>query len=73
MSGMQICLRIQETPEEQWRNENSKGKKGLVPVPYVEKYRPSSTSGLALIGGQWTGKGLRINVSGQMAEKCNAN
>lgn len=58
-------LKIQEKSEEQWWNEDSKGKREFIPVPYVEKYRPASTSGLAVIGGQWTGKGLRINVSGQ--------
>ncbi|MBN3310125.1 CRK protein, partial [Amia calva] len=40
-------LRILEKPEEQWWNaQNSEGKVGMIPVPYVEKYRPSSpTSG----------------------------
>ncbi|KAB0406006.1 hypothetical protein E2I00_008698 [Balaenoptera physalus] len=45
-------LKIQEKPEEQWWNEDSKGTRALIPVPYVEKYRPASISGLAVIGGQ---------------------
>ncbi|KAG2458793.1 CRK protein, partial [Polypterus senegalus] len=36
-------LRILEKPEEQWWNaQNSFGRSGMIPVPYVEKYRPSS-------------------------------
>ncbi|TKC42478.1 hypothetical protein EI555_006276, partial [Monodon monoceros] len=41
--------KIQEKSEEQWWNEDSKGKRELIPVPYVGKYRPASTSGLAVI------------------------
>ncbi|KAJ8783772.1 hypothetical protein J1605_008815 [Eschrichtius robustus] len=48
-------LKIQEKPEEQWWNEDSKGKRALIPVPYVEKYRPASISGLAVIGGHSKG------------------
>nr|XP_006112401.1 adapter molecule crk [Pelodiscus sinensis] len=45
-------LRIRDKPEEQWWNaEDSDGKRGMIPVPYVEKYRPSSASVSALIGG----------------------
>ena len=36
-------LRIRDKPEEQWWNaEDSEGKRGMIPVPYVEKYRPAS-------------------------------
>ncbi|XP_034994718.1 adapter molecule crk isoform X1 [Zootoca vivipara] len=46
-------LRIREKPEEQWWNaEDSEGKRGMIPVPYVEKYRPSSASVSAPIGGR---------------------
>ncbi|XP_032644172.1 adapter molecule crk isoform X2 [Chelonoidis abingdonii] len=45
-------LRIRDKPEEQWWNaEDSDGKRGMIPVPYVEKYRPSSASVSTLIGG----------------------
>ncbi|XP_077167689.1 adapter molecule crk isoform X1 [Paroedura picta] len=45
-------LRIWEKPEEQWWNaEDSDGKRGMIPVPYVEKYRPASTAVSAPIGG----------------------
>ncbi|XP_051848159.1 adapter molecule crk isoform X3 [Antechinus flavipes] len=46
-------LRIRDKPEEQWWNaEDSEGKRGMIPVPYVEKYRPASASVSALIGGR---------------------
>lgn len=45
-------LRIRDKPEEQWWNaEDSEGRRGMIPVPYVEKYKPPPTSGSALIGG----------------------
>ncbi|KFP21171.1 Adapter molecule crk, partial [Egretta garzetta] len=45
-------LRIWDKPEEQWWNaEDSEGKRGMIPVPYVEKCRPSSASVSTLIGG----------------------
>lgn len=41
-------LRVLEKPEEQWWNaQNSEGRAGMIPVPYVEKYRPSSPNSLA--------------------------
>ncbi|XP_075052842.1 adapter molecule crk [Mixophyes fleayi] len=44
-------LRIRDKPEEQWWNaEDSEGRRGMIPVPYVEKYRPP-TPGSTLIGG----------------------
>ncbi|KAM4648406.1 adapter molecule crk isoform 2-T6 [Amazona ochrocephala] len=46
-------LKIRDKPEEQWWNaEDSEGKRGMIPVPYVEKYRPSSASLSAPIGGR---------------------
>ncbi|KAM4796480.1 adapter molecule crk isoform 2-T2 [Rhinophrynus dorsalis] len=46
-------LRIRDKPEEQWWNaEDNEGRRGMIPVPYVEKYRPPSTPGSALIGGR---------------------
>ncbi|XP_074779216.1 adapter molecule crk isoform X5 [Athene noctua] len=45
-------LKIRDKPEEQWWNaEDSEGKRGMIPVPYVEKYRPSSASVSTPIGG----------------------
>ncbi|XP_030648376.1 adapter molecule crk-like isoform X1 [Chanos chanos] len=40
-------LRVLEKPEEQWWNAaNQEGRAGMIPVPYVERYRPASpTSG----------------------------
>uniref|UniRef100_A0A3B3B723 Adapter molecule crk n=1 Tax=Oryzias melastigma TaxID=30732 RepID=A0A3B3B723_ORYME len=36
-------LRVLEKPEEQWWNAaNQEGQIGMIPVPYVEKYRPAS-------------------------------
>uniref|UniRef100_A0A3Q4AQK0 Adapter molecule crk n=1 Tax=Mola mola TaxID=94237 RepID=A0A3Q4AQK0_MOLML len=41
-------LRVLEKPEEQWWNaQNSEGRAGMIPVPYVEKYRPASPSSMA--------------------------
>lgn len=41
-------LRVLEKPEEQWWNaQNSEGRAGMIPVPYVEKYRPASPSSVA--------------------------
>lgn len=41
-------LRVLEKPEEQWWNaQNSEGRTGMIPVPYVEKYRPASPSAAA--------------------------
>ncbi|XP_062815799.1 adapter molecule crk [Anolis carolinensis] len=35
-------LRIREKPEEQWWNaEDGEGRRGMIPVPYVEKCRPA--------------------------------
>ncbi|KAB0369518.1 hypothetical protein FD755_018511 [Muntiacus reevesi] len=53
-------LKIRDKPEEQWWNaEDSEGKRGMIPVPYVEKYRPASASV------------TKINVSGQWEGECN--
>lgn len=44
-------LRVLEKPEEQWWNaQNSEGRAGMIPVPYVEKYRPASPSSAAVSG-----------------------
>lgn len=42
-------LRVLEKPEEQWWNAaNQEGRAGMIPVPYVEKYRPASPTTAAL-------------------------
>lgn len=42
-------LRVLEKPEEQWWNAaNQEGRAGMIPVPYVEKYRPASPTAAAL-------------------------
>lgn len=41
-------LRVLEKPEEQWWNAaNQEGRAGMIPVPYVEKYRPASPTATA--------------------------
>ncbi|XP_059932033.1 adapter molecule crk [Gadus macrocephalus] len=61
-------LRVLEKPEEQWWNaENSECRAGMIPVPYVEKYRPSSPS--ALVGPGTTGCPPPLgNSDGSMAQ-----
>ncbi|TNN42923.1 Adapter molecule crk [Liparis tanakae] len=45
-------LRVLEKPEEQWWNaQNSEGRAGMIPVPYVEKYRPGSPNSAAAAAG----------------------
>lgn len=55
-------LRVLEKPEEQWWNaQNSEGRAGMIPVPYVEKYRPASPTsmmGQGAAGGQQAGGGM---------------
>ncbi|XP_040036377.2 adapter molecule crk [Gasterosteus aculeatus] len=42
-------LRVLEKPEDQWWNAaNQEGRAGMIPVPYVEKYRPSSPTAAGL-------------------------
>ncbi|EPQ02755.1 Adapter molecule crk [Myotis brandtii] len=49
-------LKIRDKPEEQWWNaEDMEGKRGMIPVPYVEKYRPVPASVSAMIGGNQEG------------------
>lgn len=50
-------LRVIEKPEEQWWSAADRdGRSGMIPVPYVEKYRPASpTSPFATTGGQQQG------------------
>lgn len=55
-------LRVLEKPEEQWWNAaNQDGRAGMIPVPYVEKYRPASPTAAGLgppAGG--TGQGVQV-------------
>lgn len=55
-------LRVLEKPEEQWWNAaNQEGRAGMIPVPYVEKYRPASPTAASLgppVGG--TGQGGHV-------------
>jgi len=45
-------LRVLEKPEEQWWNaSNSEGRVGMIPVPYVEKYRAAEVGEGGLLGG----------------------
>ncbi|KPP77926.1 adapter molecule crk-like [Scleropages formosus] len=51
-------LRVLEKPEEQWWNaQNSEGRAGMIPVPYVERYRPASPNSGASAGGTADGSG----------------
>lgn len=61
-------LRVLEKPEEQWWNaQNSEGRVGMIPVPYVEKYRPASpTSGAP--GGSVGGSGAHGNSDGHSSQ-----
>ncbi|XP_070773947.1 adapter molecule crk-like isoform X2 [Enoplosus armatus] len=44
-------LRVLEKPEDQWWNAaNQEGRAGMIPVPYVEKYRPASPTAASLVG-----------------------
>lgn len=58
-------LRVLEKPEDQWWNaQNSEGRAGMIPVPYVEKYRPASPSSVAghvVPGGPIGGMGMQGN------------
>ncbi|XP_015225665.1 adapter molecule crk-like [Cyprinodon tularosa] len=52
-------LRVLEKPEDQWWSAaNQEGRVGMIPVPYVEKYRPASptsASGPPVVGGDSAG------------------
>ncbi|XP_029372593.1 adapter molecule crk isoform X2 [Echeneis naucrates] len=65
-------LRVLEKPEEQWWNaQNSEGRAGMIPVPYVEKYRPSSPSSVAgpgMPGGPPGVMGMLGNSDGSAAQ-----
>uniref|UniRef100_A0A3P8RXR1 Adapter molecule crk n=1 Tax=Amphiprion percula TaxID=161767 RepID=A0A3P8RXR1_AMPPE len=65
-------LRVLEKPEEQWWNaQNSEGRTGMIPVPYVEKYRPASPSSVAgpgAPGGAPGGMGMLGNSDGSAAQ-----
>lgn len=42
-------LRVLEKPEEQWWHaKNQEGRVGMIPVPYVERFRPSSPTAASL-------------------------
>ncbi|XP_071395975.1 adapter molecule crk isoform X1 [Centroberyx affinis] len=65
-------LRVLEKPEEQWWNaQNSEGRAGMIPVPYVEKYRPaspSSAAGPGVPGGPPGGMGMLGNSDGSATQ-----
>ncbi|KAA8593711.1 hypothetical protein FQN60_004545 [Etheostoma spectabile] len=65
-------LRVLEKPEEQWWNaQNSEGRAGMIPVPYVEKYRPASPSSVAgpgVPGGPPGGMGMLGNSDGSASQ-----
>ncbi|XP_026227749.1 adapter molecule crk [Anabas testudineus] len=65
-------LRVLEKPEEQWWNaQNLEGRAGMIPVPYVEKYRPASPSSLVgggVPGGPPGGMGILGNSDGSVAQ-----
>lgn len=58
-------LRVLEKPEDQWWSaSNQEGRVGMIPVPYVEKYRPASptspgppAAGIGGFGGSGDGTG----------------
>lgn len=57
-------LRVLEKPEEQWWNAaNQEGRAGMIPVPYVEKYRPASPTAAGL-GPPVAGTGQGGHVAG---------
>lgn len=58
-------LRVLEKPEEQWWNaQNSEGRAGMIPVPYVEKYRPASPTGGTAAGPGTPGAGGATDGTG---------
>ncbi|XP_076024019.1 adapter molecule crk [Genypterus blacodes] len=58
-------LRVIEKPEEQWWNaQNCEGRAGMIPVPYVEKYRPASPISAAGPGGAPAGPPGKMGVVG---------
>ncbi|KAK5868210.1 hypothetical protein PBY51_009245 [Eleginops maclovinus] len=62
-------LRVLEKPEEQWWNaQNSEGRAGMIPEPYVEKYRPASPNSVAGPGGPPGGMGTLGNSDGSVAQ-----
>ncbi|XP_051965833.1 adapter molecule crk-like [Xyrauchen texanus] len=62
-------LRVLEKPEEQWWNaQNSEGRVGMIPVPYVEKYRPASPTSGAPGSGSVGGPGTHGNSDGHSSQ-----
>ncbi|XP_061658842.1 adapter molecule crk-like [Syngnathoides biaculeatus] len=60
-------LRVLEKPEEQWWNAaNQEGRAGMIPVPYVEKYRPTSPTAIGP-GGPVAGTGQAGQVGSAAA------
>ncbi|XP_063342659.1 adapter molecule crk-like [Pelmatolapia mariae] len=58
-------LRVLEKPEEQWWHaKNQEGRVGMIPVPYVERYRPSSPTAASLSPVPATGTGQGGHVGG---------
>ncbi|XP_056267366.1 adapter molecule crk-like [Pseudoliparis swirei] len=56
-------LRVLEKPEDQWWNAaNQEGRAGMIPVPYVEKYRPASPA--AGLGSPVVGSGPGVQAGG---------
>uniref|UniRef100_A0A1A8IF64 Adapter molecule crk n=1 Tax=Nothobranchius kuhntae TaxID=321403 RepID=A0A1A8IF64_NOTKU len=61
-------LRVLEKPEEQWWNaQNADGRTGMIPVPYVEKYRPASPNSMVGPGGSPGGMVVLGNSDGSVA------
>ncbi|XP_034462947.1 adapter molecule crk-like [Hippoglossus hippoglossus] len=60
-------LRVLEKPEDQWWNAaNQEGRAGMIPVPYVEKYRPASPTNAGL-GPPSVGAGQGGQIAGVAA------
>ncbi|KAL6463885.1 hypothetical protein MHYP_G00282760 [Metynnis hypsauchen] len=58
-------LRVLEKPEEQWWNaQNSEGRAGLIPVPYVERYRPASPTSIGSAPVGQAGQGTPVDGIG---------
>ncbi|KAK2881939.1 adapter molecule crk-like [Channa argus] len=66
-------LRVLEKPEEQWWNAaNQEGRAGMIPVPYVEKFRPASPTTVSLGSpGVGTGQGVLASTDGTGAPLSN--
>nr|XP_061818753.1 adapter molecule crk-like [Nerophis lumbriciformis] len=66
-------LRVLEKPEEQWWNAaNQEGRAGMIPVPYVEKYRPASPTAAALCA-SFVGMGQGVVAAVVSADETGAS